>query len=180
MKLCDCGCGHPAPLAPRNEKRKGWIKGQPIRFIKNHSLGAPRLEWGEALWDVEDRGFQSPCWIWKFAKNNMGYGIFRNSTRLGNSTLAHRESFLRSHGCIPDDLTLDHLCGIRNCVRPEHLEPVTHAENVRRGRGARMTPEIRAEIFELRKAGLTQTAIATKVGFSRTAVVKLLDGSTWT
>lgn len=36
-------------------------------------------------------------------------------------------------GAIPDDSELDHLCKVPACVRPDHLEAVTHAENMRRG-----------------------------------------------
>lgn len=36
-KLCECGCGQPAPIAKSNDKRRGWIKGQPIRFISGHN-----------------------------------------------------------------------------------------------------------------------------------------------
>lgn len=36
MKLCECGCGQPAPLAPRNRASKGIVKGEPLRFIKGH------------------------------------------------------------------------------------------------------------------------------------------------
>ena len=43
-KLCDCGCGEPAPIAPRNNKRRGWIKGEPIRFIWGHGRRKPAKE----------------------------------------------------------------------------------------------------------------------------------------
>ena len=178
-KLCDCGCGLPAPLAPRTEKRKGWEKGQPIRFIKNHSLGAPRLEWGQHLWSVEDQGFTTPCWIWIFAKDVNGYGIFANRTRVGKSRLAHRESYLRATGEIPEHLPLDHLCRVPSCVRPDHLEPVTPGENVRRSARTRMTPDVLTKIFELRQVGLTQREIAEEVGFSRTTVEYVLAGKRW-
>lgn len=36
VKLCECGCGLPAPIATYTDKRYGWIKGQPKRFIHNH------------------------------------------------------------------------------------------------------------------------------------------------
>ena len=36
MILCDCGCGEPTRLAPRNEKAKGWVKGEPMRYIAGH------------------------------------------------------------------------------------------------------------------------------------------------
>jgi hypothetical protein len=41
MKLCECGCGEPAPIAKRTSRRAGWIKGQPTRFICNHDKRKP-------------------------------------------------------------------------------------------------------------------------------------------
>lgn len=46
--------------------------------------------------------------------------------------LAHRASYTMHVGEIPEGLTIDHLCRVRSCVRPEHLEPVTLIENLRR------------------------------------------------
>jgi hypothetical protein len=37
MKLCECGCGHPAPVAPKTDTRQGWVRGQPKRFIHGHN-----------------------------------------------------------------------------------------------------------------------------------------------
>ena|SRR3990167_5965196 len=65
-----------------------------------------------------------PCWIWLGGKSN-GYGIFWLN---GHSTLAHR--FLID---VPEGLEPDHLCRNRACVRPSHLESVTHSLNVIRG-----------------------------------------------
>jgi hypothetical protein len=36
VKLCECGCGEPAPLATRSDPGKGYVRGQPVRFIRNH------------------------------------------------------------------------------------------------------------------------------------------------
>lgn len=65
------------------------------------------------------------------ARNPQGYGNVRYD---GRSTSAHRLVYTLLVGPIPAGLELDHTCGNRRCVRPDHLEPVTHAENVRRGR----------------------------------------------
>lgn len=71
------------------------------------------------------------CWLWTAGKDVGGYGIFRVST--ASQKKAHRVSYVMLVGAIPDGLQLDHLCRVRHCVRPDHLEPVTGAENCRRG-----------------------------------------------
>lgn len=72
----------------------------------------------------------SGCWLWTGAVAPNGYGIFKGMEKLEN---AHRSSYKMHVGEIPAGLNLDHLCRVRSCVNPAHLEPVTHAENVRRG-----------------------------------------------
>lgn len=69
------------------------------------------------------------CWLWTGALNK-GYGVFTSGYRIRS---AHRWSYELHVGPIPDGLTLDHTCRVRRCVRPDHLEPVTQGENVRRG-----------------------------------------------
>lgn len=70
------------------------------------------------------------CWEWQGCKNNKGYG----QIRIGNKGfLTHRISYETFVGLIPTGLTLDHLCRNPCCINPEHLEPVLHAENMRRG-----------------------------------------------
>ncbi len=70
------------------------------------------------------------CWIWSGSLNIHGYGRFS----FNNKTLiAHRFVYEYLIGKIPKGLTLDHLCRIRNCVNPEHLEPVIMSENLKRG-----------------------------------------------
>lgn len=70
------------------------------------------------------------CWLWKRSKDKDGYGwsSFENKTHQ-----AHRLSYQLVNGEIPDGLHLDHLCRVRHCVNPDHLEPVTPRENLRRG-----------------------------------------------
>lgn len=71
-----------------------------------------------------------PCWLWTGGRNNTGYGTFRYDDR---TVVAHALAYVWRYGPIPDGLEPDHLCRVRHCVRPDHLEPVTHGDNVRRG-----------------------------------------------
>lgn len=72
------------------------------------------------------------CWLWTGSRSPTGYG---NVKVRGHSLLAHRLAYMLLQGPIPEGLTLDHLCRVRHCVNPYHLEPVTQRENNRRGIG---------------------------------------------
>lgn len=72
-----------------------------------------------------------PCWIWRPNGSVGGYGQFRLN---GKTMLAHRASYILLKKPIPPKYTIDHLCCVRNCVNPDHLEAVTLAENLRRMR----------------------------------------------
>lgn len=74
----------------------------------------------------------SGCVLWAGNRNNRGYGM--GTDRRGRPVAAHRVVYERVVGPIPVGLQLDHLCLVRECVNPAHLEPVTAAENNRRAR----------------------------------------------
>lgn len=74
------------------------------------------------------------CWIWQGGHSGNGYGLWR--PRRGVTYLAHRFSYETLRGEMSGDLVLDHLCRVRDCVNPDHLDPVTNRENVLRGVGA--------------------------------------------
>jgi hypothetical protein len=73
----------------------------------------------------------SGCWIWTGAIFPMtGYGEMRVN---GKNQGAHRAVYEHFVGKVPQGMWLDHLCRVRCCVNPKHLEPVTPRENTMRG-----------------------------------------------
>lgn len=87
-----------------------------------------------------ERVTESGCWIWTAHCHNKGYGVVSVDRKM---RLAHRMAYELTYGQVQKGLDLDHLCRVRCCVNPAHLEPVTRLENVRRG-GARPTNALHA------------------------------------
>ena len=89
--------------------------------------GAQR--WESRFWAKVNK--TETCWLWTASTTTAGYGQFHYEAR--RMVMAHRMAYELIVGPIPDGLELDHLCRIRRCVNPAHLEAVTRKENVRRG-----------------------------------------------
>lgn len=70
------------------------------------------------------------CWLWTAFVHPLGYGKINFN---GKTLTAHRVAYELCKGEIPKGLQLDHLCRVRHCVNPDHLEPVTHKVNCLRG-----------------------------------------------
>lgn len=87
------------------------------------------LETQQAFWQKVNK--TETCWVWIAAMNGVGYGQFRRGKRHG--AMAHRFSYEWAKGTIPDGFDVDHLCRNPSCVNPDHLEAVTHRENILRG-----------------------------------------------
>lgn len=118
-------CAKPARL-------KGWCVAH---YTRNRRNGDPEtrisgrgLPEAERFWRRVNA--EGPCWIWTGARTGSGYGNFR----VGDTVVvAHRYAWENLVGPIPEGMVLDHLCRVRCCVNPEHLEVVTVAENTLRG-----------------------------------------------
>jgi len=83
----------------------------------------------ERLWSRVDRSDPESCWLWPGATSD-GYGQI--GIGQGERVYVHRLAYELLVGPIPQGLQLDHLCRVRHCVNPAHLEPVTGWENNRR------------------------------------------------
>jgi hypothetical protein len=97
---------------------------------------------------VEDHSHGTPCHVFQGSVRSDGYGVVTVRVgRVKTSKGPHVVAWERENGPVPDGLELDHLCRVRRCINPNHLEPVTHAENMRRAmsdfckRGHSFTPE---------------------------------------
>lgn len=74
------------------------------------------------------------CWLWRGTIDNYGYGrLVSRSTGRAIVMGAHRVSYVLHVGPISDGLQIDHLCRVRDCVNPAHLQAVSIAENIARG-----------------------------------------------
>ncbi len=107
------------------------------RSLRGQSMDTPsRFERpvADRFWEKVDA--TGDCWEWLGSRHSKGYGWFRMGSQMKK---AHRVAWVLLIGPIPDGLTLDHLCLNPPCVNPDHLEPVTAAENTRRALKGRRT-----------------------------------------
>lgn len=103
--------------------KRGKPMDAPIRPNSHSSLE-------ERLWGRVTK--TSTCWLWTGNVTRQGYGRVQPGD--GRPTMGvHRLAYELLVGPIPEGLVLDHLCRVPRCVNPSHLEPVTNAENLRRG-----------------------------------------------
>lgn len=75
----------------------------------------------------------SGCWLFTGYVMKNGYGTIGLGSRSEGKAFAHRVAYELFVGPIPDGYVIDHLCRVRRCVNPEHLEAVTISTNLRRG-----------------------------------------------
>lgn len=94
--------------------------------------GPPRVSLYERI-RVRVRPDASGCWLWSGPLTRDGYGLVGKGGKGTGMFLVHRVVYEAVCGPIPAGLEIDHLCRVRACCNPAHLEAVTRKENVRRG-----------------------------------------------
>ncbi len=125
---------------------------------------------------VQDQGFESPCWIWLLSKTAGGYGRAANGR--GGIKLAHCLTWEKENGRVkPEGLDLDHLCRVKACCNPDHLELVTRRENLmRRVKRNALTAD---QVLEIRGSEASGVVLAARFGVTRTTISHIRRGRTW-
>lgn len=179
---CHCGCGEKTRRAPYAIKARGLKRGDPHKFVSGHNsrVAHPRVlspvEYAE-----EDRGYETPCWIWQKGVDHKGSeSAYGRKWHEGRYHPAHRFYYERQYGPLPAGLAPDHLCKVTLCVRPDHLEPVTTTENNRRSRS---TPLTDGDVENIRKtydAGkTTQKELASLYGVRQATISRIVRRVRW-
>lgn len=125
MRSCEiAGCSKP-------HVARGWCRAHYSQWHRlGHPLGSSAATPKERITRRILIDETSGCWLWNgtlsASPRSSGYALV-------NREYAHRVSYEVFVGPIPEGLEIDHLCRIRHCVNPDHLEPVTRRENLLRG-----------------------------------------------
>lgn len=149
----------------------------------------------DRFWSSVDKtpghGPSGDCWVWVGGKNGDGYGLVW-VYELKRTVLAHRVSFMFSHGRYPEPCGLHH-CDMPACIRPEHIYEGNKKDNCRdmfkrgranRPRGSRNVHNklSDANVLEIRlllSDGFSQTDIAKIFGIDRKSVFQIKTGRTF-
>jgi HNH endonuclease len=147
--------------------KKGPYKKRPLNplFYKN----------GQPKYVIDANG----CWIWVAAVSDTGYGCASLQTYPRSYEQAHRTSWRIHRGPIPEGMDIDHLCRVRACINPEHLEPVAHTVNVRRGKCTKLIQGQVDEMRQMRVAGIQVKDIAEHFAMSRSHTSRVVRGIWW-
>lgn len=165
--FCKCGCGLRTSVPKYNDSSKGWVAGKPLEWISGHASRTRTKYIIDAV---------TGCWNWIGRLHN-GYGrVFLG----GLWYAAHVVTYTTKYGPVPKGLELDHKCRNRACCNPDHVEPVTRLENVRRGARTKLDSSKVHRIRELAAFGWSHRRIAKDIGVSSHHTVgDVIRGTRW-
>jgi hypothetical protein len=112
---------------------KGYCRAHYIRSLRGSDMMKPLQYLVKPIDRFMAKVDKTPdgCWRWTASKTPEGYGNFAAGGR--NSLLkAHKFAYEYFKGSIPKGLEIDHICCVRDCVNPDHLQLLTHKENIQR------------------------------------------------
>jgi len=170
LPLCACGCGQTVELAKNTNPKFASIVGQPNRFVRGH--------WNRPVstYEVEDRGYETPCHIWQGSMNNTGYprseAWNRDGTERTGTVLVHRQVWIEANGDPGPLMDVHHKCEITACVNLSHLELWSRAQHLRAHRGI---PPVKYDAIcdAIRSAEESQAGIARRFGVSKVFIWRL-------
>lgn len=147
-------------------------------------LKAREIAIEQRFWDKIFPEPNSGCWLWTASVNDEGYGRFFAN---GKTFLAHRWSYEWFCEPIPIGLVIDHLCRVRCCANPNHLEVVTYHENYMRGLGlkgerngrAKLTKKDICVIRNLHSVGQSKNSIGQQFNVNEKTIRRIINGKSW-
>lgn len=188
---CACGCGQQTRNASKTSRARGWIKGQPLRYLHGHAASKmakqARPKADQRFFSYVQVGSADECWIWTGKLTVRGYGQFWFK---GRSVRAHRWSYLHHHGPIPEGLVVRHRCDNPSCVNPNHLLVGTHLDNMadaversrhRRGKenGSKLSDRQVQEVRRRAADGEKQKDLAPAFGVSTSLIQQIVARRAW-
>ena len=123
------------------------------------------------FWDKVDKSGE--CWMWKLRLDKDGYAQVKFKPYRGKK--AHRVSYINTYGEIPEGFEIDHKCGIRHCVNPDHLQALPRKDHMKleweRGNYEIHRKLSESQVRDIRsqysKGGVSQRSLADEYGVSQ-------------